>query len=56
MLLSIYFILHLAALTFSRVVKGFVIQGGNLATREKLTPELMRRITRASVAACDVLP
>ena len=33
--------------TFSRVVKGFVIQGGNLATREKLTPELMRRMTRA---------
>jgi peptidyl-prolyl cis-trans isomerase B (cyclophilin B) len=33
--------------TFSRVVKGFVIQGGNLATRAKLTPELMRRMTRA---------
>ena len=33
--------------TFSRVVRGFVIQGGNLATREKLTPELMRRMTRA---------
>ena len=32
--------------TFSRVVKGFVIQGGNLATREKLTPELARRAGR----------
>ena len=32
--------------TFSRVVKGFVIQGGNLATREKMTPELVRRMTR----------
>jgi peptidyl-prolyl cis-trans isomerase B (cyclophilin B) len=33
--------------TFSRVVRGFIIQGGNLATREKMTPELMRRMTRA---------
>jgi peptidyl-prolyl cis-trans isomerase B (cyclophilin B) len=32
--------------TFSRVVKGFIIQGGNLATREKVTPELLRRMTR----------
>lgn len=32
--------------TFSRVVKGFIIQGGNLATREKLTPELLRRAAR----------
>ncbi|MCA1591339.1 MAG: peptidylprolyl isomerase [Acidobacteria bacterium] len=32
--------------TFSRVVKGFVIQGGDLATREKLTPELSRRAAR----------
>src|SRR5690242_19249832 len=32
--------------TFSRVVRGFVIQGGNLGTREKLTPELARRATR----------
>ena len=32
--------------TFSRVVKGFVIQGGDLATRARLTPELARRSTR----------
>jgi peptidyl-prolyl cis-trans isomerase B (cyclophilin B) len=32
--------------TFSRVVRGFVIQGGDLATREKLTPELARRAAR----------
>ena len=32
--------------TFSRVVKGFIIQGGNLATREKVTIELMRRAAR----------
>lgn len=31
---------------FSRVVKGFVIQGGDLFTREKRTPELTRRATR----------
>jgi peptidyl-prolyl cis-trans isomerase B (cyclophilin B) len=33
--------------TFSRVVRGFVIQGGNLATREGgLTPALQRRASR----------
>ncbi len=32
--------------TFSRVVKDFVVQGGNVATRETLTPELLRRATR----------
>ena len=32
--------------TFSRVVKGFVVQGGNVATRENLTPELIRRASR----------
>jgi peptidyl-prolyl cis-trans isomerase B (cyclophilin B) len=32
--------------TFSRVVKGFVVQGGSLSTREKLTPELARRASR----------
>lgn len=32
--------------TFSRVVKDFVIQGGSLATRESLTPELAVRATR----------
>ncbi|MFN2452918.1 MAG: peptidylprolyl isomerase [Pyrinomonadaceae bacterium] len=32
--------------TFSRVVKDFVIQGGNLATRANLTPELARRAAR----------
>ena len=32
--------------TFSRVVKGFIIQGGNLWTRERLTPELLRRAAR----------
>lgn len=30
--------------TFSRVVKGFVIQGGNLSTSEKWSPELMARM------------
>ncbi|HEX8423390.1 MAG TPA: peptidylprolyl isomerase [Pyrinomonadaceae bacterium] len=32
--------------TFSRVVKNFVIQGGNLSTRENLTPELAARSRR----------
>ncbi|MDX6271054.1 MAG: hypothetical protein QOD28_2277 [Acidobacteriota bacterium] len=32
--------------TFSRVVRGFVIQGGNLSTREKLTPALADRARR----------
>ncbi len=32
--------------TFSRVVKDFVIQGGNLTTRQILTPELARRARR----------
>ena len=32
--------------TFSRVVKGFVIQGGNLQTSEKWSPDLARRMTR----------
>jgi peptidyl-prolyl cis-trans isomerase B (cyclophilin B) len=32
--------------TFSRIVKGFVVQGGNLTTRERLTPELLRRARR----------
>lgn len=32
--------------TFNRVVKGFVVQGGNLITRENLTPALMRRAAR----------
>jgi cyclophilin family peptidyl-prolyl cis-trans isomerase len=32
--------------TFSRVVKGFVIQGGNLATRQTMTPELAERSGR----------
>jgi len=32
--------------TFSRVVKDFVVQGGNVATREALTPELVRRASR----------
>ena len=32
--------------TFSRVVRDFVVQGGNVATREKLTPELLRRAAR----------
>ena len=32
--------------TFSRVVKGFVIQGGNLQTNEKWGPELARRMMR----------
>jgi len=31
---------------FSRVVKGFIIQGGDLHTREKITVELARRATR----------
>jgi peptidyl-prolyl cis-trans isomerase B (cyclophilin B) len=32
--------------TFSRIVKDFVVQGGNLATSEKWGPELSRRMTR----------
>ena len=32
--------------TFSRTVKGFVIQGGNLSTSEKWNAELARRMTR----------
>ncbi len=32
--------------TFSRVVRDFVVQGGNVATREALTPELIRRASR----------
>ncbi|HEX8188638.1 MAG TPA: peptidylprolyl isomerase [Pyrinomonadaceae bacterium] len=32
--------------TFSRVVKDFVVQGGNVATRETLTPQLIRRASR----------
>jgi peptidyl-prolyl cis-trans isomerase B (cyclophilin B) len=32
--------------TFSRVVPGFVIQGGNLATRENLSQEMYRRSQR----------
>jgi peptidyl-prolyl cis-trans isomerase B (cyclophilin B) len=31
---------------FSRVIKGFIIQGGDLHTREKMTPELARRASR----------
>jgi peptidyl-prolyl cis-trans isomerase B (cyclophilin B) len=31
---------------FSRVIKGFIIQGGDLRTREKVTPELARRAAR----------
>ena len=31
---------------FSRVVRGFVVQGGNLSTRDALTPELLRRMKR----------
>ena len=32
--------------TFSRVVRGFVVQAGNLSARESLTPELYRRSQR----------
>ncbi len=32
--------------TFSRIVKGFVIQGGNLSTSEKWSAELAKRMTR----------
>ena len=31
---------------FSRVIKGFIIQGGDLHTREKITAELARRASR----------
>lgn len=31
---------------FSRVIKGFIIQGGDIHTREKITPELARRAMR----------
>lgn len=32
--------------TFSRVVPGFIVQGGDLATREKMTPEFDKRSRR----------
>ena len=32
--------------TFSRVVPGFVVQGGDLFTREKMTPEIDKRARR----------
>ena len=32
--------------TFSRVVRGFVVQGGNLSTREKVTVEIAKRARR----------
>jgi peptidyl-prolyl cis-trans isomerase B (cyclophilin B) len=32
--------------TFSRIVKGFVIQGGNLSTSEKWSVELQKRMAR----------
>lgn len=32
--------------TFNRVVPGFIIQGGDLFTREKMTPELDKRARR----------
>lgn len=32
--------------TFSRVVRGFVVQGGDLSTREKITHEFARRSRR----------
>lgn len=35
--------------TFSRIVKGFVIQGGNITTSERLTPQLIRRASRTII-------
>ena len=32
--------------TFSRIVRDFVVQGGNLMTRQRVTPELFRRALR----------
>ncbi|HEX8558783.1 MAG TPA: peptidylprolyl isomerase [Pyrinomonadaceae bacterium] len=32
--------------TFSRVVRDFVVQGGNVTTRETVTPDLLRRAAR----------
>ncbi|MCA1624621.1 MAG: peptidylprolyl isomerase [Acidobacteria bacterium] len=32
--------------TFSRVVRGFIVQGGDLFTRQKMTPELDKRARR----------
>ncbi len=32
--------------SFSRIVRDFIVQGGNLATHENLTPELSRRAHR----------
>ena len=32
--------------TFSRVVKGFVVQGGNVTTRDKLSHEILKRASR----------
>lgn len=37
------------ATTFSRVVKGFVVQGGNITTRPRVTPEMMRRAVRTII-------
>lgn len=34
---------------FNRVVPGFIVQGGDLATREKLTPELDKRLRRTII-------
>jgi peptidyl-prolyl cis-trans isomerase B (cyclophilin B) len=33
--------------TFNRVVPGFIVQGGDLFTREKMTPELDKRARRS---------
>jgi len=33
--------------TFNRVVPGFIVQGGDLFTRQKMTPELDKRARRA---------
>jgi peptidyl-prolyl cis-trans isomerase B (cyclophilin B) len=44
--LSLVAIGALDTTTFSRVVPGFVVQGGNLSTRANMTPELAERSRR----------
>ena len=42
--------------TFSRVVRGFVIQGGNVSTRENLTHELVARARRTVADEPNAVP
>ena len=42
--------------TFARVVRGFVVQGGNVATRENLTHELVARSRRTVADEPNAVP